>query len=117
MVTHRRGASALGCLFSLLIVAVIGYFGANLGAAYWRFYQYQDDMRQEMRFASQRTNDQILARLKASADSLGLPPEASKITLERTAKSIAVEAEYSEAVDIPMFARDIRFNPHAEGTP
>ena len=76
MVSPRRGASSLGCLFSLLIFAAVGYFGVNAGESYWRFYQYQDDMRQEVNFAAQRTNDQIIARLRASADSLGLPDDA-----------------------------------------
>ena len=52
LVNQRRGASALGCLFSLLIVGALVYFGLNVGRVYWRFYQFQDDMRQEVRFAS-----------------------------------------------------------------
>ena len=48
--TSRRGASSLGCLFSLLIVTAAVYFGVNVAEVYWRFYQYQDDMRQFVRF-------------------------------------------------------------------
>ena len=77
-------------------LAAIVYFGVNVGRVYWRFYQYQDDMRQEVRFARQRTNDQILAHLRASADSLGLPEEAAKISIRRTDKSIAIESDYYE---------------------
>ena len=116
MVRQRRGASALGCLFSLFIVAAIVYFGVNIGRVYWRFYEYQDDMRQEVRFASQRTNDQILIHLRASADSLGLPPDASNISIRRNDQRIAVEAEYYESVEIPMYVREIHFHPHAEGS-
>ena len=117
MVNQRRGASALGCLFSLFIVAAIVYFGVNIGEVYWRFYQYQDDMRQEVRFASQRTNDQILAHLRASADSLGLPEDAAKISIRRTDKSIAIESDYYENIEVPMYVREVHFHPHAEGTP
>jgi hypothetical protein len=116
-VKQRRGASALGCLFSLFIVAAIGYFGVNIGRVYWRFYQYQDDMRQEARFGGQRTNDQILVHLKASADSLGLPEGAAKITIRRTEKSIAIESDYYENIEVPMYVREVHFHPHAEGTP
>lgn len=115
---QRRGASALGCLFSLCIIGALVYVGVNVGRVYWRFYEFQDDMRQEVRYASQRTNDQILGHLKASADSLGLPPEAAKISIRRTEKGITVESEYSETIAVPMYSREIRFNPHAgEGTP
>ena len=44
MVTRRAGASSLGCLVSLLLVAAVGYFGVNAGEVYFRFYQFQDAM-------------------------------------------------------------------------
>lgn len=114
--TQRRGTTVLGCLFSLLIVAAIVYFGVNIGRVYWRFYQFQDDMRQEVRFASQRTNEQILAHLKASADSLGLPEGATKISIRRTDKGISLESQYYENIEFPMYVREVHFHPHAEGT-
>ena len=86
----RRPWDACSVFSSL---SAIVYFGVNIGRVYWRFYQYQDDMRQEVRFASQRTNDQILTHLKASADSLGLPEGAAKISIRRTEKSIAIESD------------------------
>ena len=113
----RRGASSLGCLFSLLVVVAIVYFGINIGRVYWRFYEYQDDIRQEVRFAGagQRTNDQILTHLRASADSLGLPEAARNVSIRRTAKSISIESDYYESVEFPMYVREIHFNPRAEG--
>jgi hypothetical protein len=99
----------------LLIVAAVGYFGVNAGESYWRFFQYQDAMQQEARFAGQKTNEQILARLRASVDSLGLPDEAAMISIRRTANSIAIEASYDEHVEMPMYVRAIHYRPHAEG--
>ena len=99
----------------MLIVAAAGYFGVNAGESYWRFFQFQDAMQQEARFARQRTNDQILTRLRASVDSLGLPDEASMISIRRTANSIAIDAEYDEHVEMPMYVRAIHYQPHAEG--
>jgi hypothetical protein len=114
LVTQRRGASALGCLVSLFIVAVIAYVGVELGRIYWRYYQFQDDMRQEVRFGNQRTNEQILSHLKASADSLGLPDEAKDITISRANGALSVEAEYTEEFQLSVYKRDIPFHPHAE---
>jgi hypothetical protein len=112
---RRRGASTLGCLFYLLIAVAVIYFGVNVGRAYWRFYQYQDDMRQEVRFARQRTNDQIVNHLRASADSLGLPEAAGKIAIRRTQSTISIESDYYEIVEFPMYVREIHFNPKAAG--
>jgi len=111
----RPGRSALGCLFSLLIIVAVGYFGVNAGESYWRFYQFQDDMRQEVNFAKQRTNEQIIARLRASADSLGLPDDAKIISIRRTENGIAVEASYDDRVEMPMYVKEIHYRAHAEG--
>ncbi len=111
----RRGASSLGCLFWLMIVVAVIYFGINVGEIYWRYYEYQDDMKQEVRFAANSTNDKILSRLRARADSLGLPDDARNIALRRTQKMISIEAEYYERIELPGYARDVLFHPHAEG--
>jgi hypothetical protein len=100
----------------LLIVAAGIYFGANVGEAYWRFYQYQDAMRQEVRFARQIPDDKIRMHLVAFADSLGLPDDASDVTIRRSKTEISVSAKYTERVEMPLIARIIRFTPHAEGT-
>jgi len=115
LVTRTRGASSLGCLFTLLIVAAIVYFGINIGRVYWRYYEYVDDMHQEARFAAQRTNDQILVHLKASADSLGLPEAAGQVSIRRSDHAISLEAEYYENVELPMYVKELHFHPHAEG--
>jgi hypothetical protein len=115
LVTRARGTSTLGCLFTLMVLGAIVYFGLNVGRVYWRFYEYQDDIRQEVRFASQRTNDQILVHLRASADSLGLPEAAGKISIRRNNSSISLEAEYYENVELPMYVKELHFHPHAEG--
>ena len=112
---NRSGRSSVGCLLSLLIVAAAMYFGVNIGEAYWRYYEFQDAMRQEVRFARQISDDRIKLHLAALADSLGLPEEATDITVNRTSGSISVSAEYSERVEFPLFARLIRFNPRAQG--
>jgi hypothetical protein len=116
LVTARRGASTVGCLFSLLIVAAIAYFGVNIGQVYWRYYEYRDDMKQEARFAGANTNDKILLRLRARADSLGLPEDAHAIAIRRGAHNISIEAEYYERLEFPMYSKDILFHPFAEGT-
>jgi hypothetical protein len=115
LVARRRGASSMGCLFRLLIVAAVIYFGVNIGGAYWRFYQFQDDMRQIVAFAPHTSNEAVIAKLRASADSLNLPPEAGQISIRRNETMLGIEADYYEHVELPMYARDVHFHPHAEG--
>ena len=113
--TPRRGTSSIGCLFTLLVLAAVIYFGVNVGEVYWRYYQYQDAMQQEVRFAAHNTNDVIAAHLRAQADSLELPEAAGNVLIRRTQTMISVESEYYERIELPMYVREVRFNPHAEG--
>ena len=105
----------MGCLFSLLVLAAVVYFGVNVGEAYWRFYQFRDDMQVEARFAGHNTNDVILTRLRAAADSLGLPEAAGHVIIRRVRGNISIESSYDEPVELPGHVRELHFHPRAEG--
>ena len=49
--SNRRGSSSTGCLLTLLLFSAALYYGINIGEVYWRFYQYQDEMRSQARLA------------------------------------------------------------------
>lgn len=114
MVIRRRGASTLGCLFSMLVVVAVIYFGVNVGAPYWRYYQFRDAMQQEARFAERKTDAQIIATLRLKADSLILPASAHRINVRRTPGRISIWTDYSETIDFPFVSRDVRFRPVVE---
>ena len=115
MVNSRRGASSLGCLVMLLLLAAALYFGVGIGENYFRFYQYQDSMRQEVRFAAHNSDALILRHLRERADSLGLPEAAGEVSLQRDGRHIEIESEYYVQVELPLYVKEVRFSPHAEG--
>ena len=115
MVSSRRGLSSLGCLVSLLVTAAVVYFAINIGEHYFRFYQYQDAMRQEVKFAAHNSDALILRHLREQADSLGLPEAAGEVSLQRDGRHIELESEYYVHIELPLVVREVRFNPHAEG--
>jgi hypothetical protein len=115
LVTARRGASSIGCLFSLLVLAAVVYFGVNVGEAYWRYYQFRDDIQQEVRFAAHNSSDVIANRLRAAADSLGLPEAAGHVIIRRSQSLISIESYYDEPVELPGHVRELHFHPRAEG--
>jgi len=111
-VVNRRGATSLGCLIPLLIVAIGVYFAFDFGMAYFRFYQFKDAMGQEARFATDRTDDQITGHLSALADSLELPPGAELITISRGPTTITISSDYDEVIMLPLKKeRVIHFHP------
>lgn len=115
MVTARRGLSSLGCLVMLLLIAATGYFGVGIGDHFLDFYKYQDSMRQEVKFAAHNSDAQILRHLRDRADSLGLPEAAGEITVQRDGRHIEIESEYYVHIELPLYVKEVRFNPHASG--
>ena len=110
----RRGASTIGCLLPLLILAVGMYFAIDFGEAYFRAYQFKDAMGQEARFATTRTDDQITSHLSALADSLELPRGAELITILRSPSTISISSDYDEVIKLPLKKEHIlHFHPTA----
>ena len=114
MVRTRRGATRLGCLFSLLLAAAVAYFAFDVGEKYLRFYRFQDAMKQEARFAGQKTDGQIRARLQTVADSLGVPPQGQRIQLRRTPNRIYIWSRWEETIDLRITRRIVSFHAVAD---
>ena len=115
MVTHRpAGKANLGCLAFLLIAAATLYFGVNAGRVYWRFYEYEDAMKQEARFSPSNSNEVIVARLRAKADSLDLPDAAKRVHIRRERHQIYIWTEYFDTIELPGYVREVSFEPHVE---
>jgi hypothetical protein len=114
MVTNRRGATTFGCLFTVLLLLAGGYFGMKVGAVYWDFYQYENTMKQYVRFAETLTDRQIYDRVVAKADTLGLPEDAKEVSVERVGRHISLAADYIVMVELPLHVRSFHFSPRAE---
>ena len=116
MVRRRTGATKGGCLVYLLVVAGLLYFGIPAGEAYFRYLEYKDAMRQEVRFRGGQPNEKIRAHLALMADSLGLPEAAGDVTVTRNKGQVVVEAAYDEVLKFPGFQKALHFEPHAADT-
>ena len=108
----RRGASGLGCLISLALLAALLYYGVNIGGVFLRYYQLLDEMKEQARFAGQRSDAAIENRLAAGADSL--LGEAPDFRIDRRGGRIVIATRYSETVDLPFFRHTFVLTPRAE---
>jgi hypothetical protein len=108
----------MGCLFSILVVVAIAYFGIDFGKAYWANAEYKDEMKQQLKYHSDQAEDQVRAHMKLVADSLGLPEEAGDVTIARDAqtRTISMDAHYDVTVVLPGYQRVLHFDPHAADT-
>ena len=99
---HRNGASRLGCLLQLLVVALLAYAATIAGEDALMYYRLQDAMRNEANFANVRSDSEILARLHAFTDSVKVPDDAKDISVARDDRGIRIWSDYDIAVRLPF---------------
>lgn len=109
---NRRGASAIGCLASVVVVIALLYYGVNLGRVWWRYWEVKDRMKVAARFSVNQSDAQLLAQLRADAHELGLP-EGTRFRIRRIRETstIVIATEYQEAVDLPLLRRTFVLKP------
>ncbi len=111
----RRGASSLGCLFTLLVFVAALYYGVNIGEVFFRYYRLIDEMQTQAQLASALDDGTIRRRIQATVQDIGLPTEAQQVRVTRRAapREIVIETAYSESVDLPLFHHTFTFHPKA----
>ena len=110
----RRGASRLGCLIQIAILAGIGYIGQMVADEVMAYYRFRDAMKQETRFAETRNDAEIKRRLIAFTDSVKLPLEARDVNVVRDERGIRIWAEYDQEFRLPFnYSRTVHLRPTA----
>jgi hypothetical protein len=113
----RTGASRLGCLIQIAILAAIAYVGVDVGQDALSYYRVRDAMKQEARFAAHRTDVQIQNNLRAFADSVKLPAAAKEFQIVRDDSSIRIWTEYDQELKLPFNqTRSVHLRPSVEKT-
>ncbi len=112
---RRHGTSRLGCLVQLILLGGIIYFGVFLSQDALAFYRLRDAMKQEARFASTRTDQQMKDRLRAFTDSVKLPAPAKDINIVRGDGHIRIWSDYDQELKLPFdMHKTIHLRPSVE---
>lgn len=110
----ERGATRTGCLFLVLVVVAVVYFGLPIGGMYIRYYRMENEMQTQARFAPSIDNGTIQRRLLQTIDALGLPLEASRrLRIVRTSRprEIVISTSWEETIVLPFYTRVQTFAP------
>jgi len=110
---NDRGASMLGCLFSIMILMVVLYYAVDVGRVYWDYYKFQDEMETSARFAQTQSDEQIRTHLRNVARDLGLPTEAQRIVIRRDAPTITIRSQYVVDIELPFTHKTLVLRPNA----
>jgi hypothetical protein len=104
----RRGSGAGGCLFLLALIAAAAVVGWPAAKVYIRAYEYEDAMRQTLLHSKGDDDEQLKARMRASADSIGeLPDDAYDVEVERRASMIRLRASYTDTIKFPIMPKPV----------
>ncbi len=117
MVTRgRRGVSTLGCLFSLLIAAVVLYYALGVGRVYWKYYRLRDEMETSARFAGNRSDETIKRHLAGIARDMDLPAEAQRFIIRRIEfpPTVTIRTQYQVVIELPFQHKLITLKPHVD---
>ncbi len=107
----RRGASVFGCLLSLIVLAVVAWYGGHIGLVYWRQYQVLDEMQVNARHASGLPDETIRNRLNGKVTEVFGPDRTLRFEIKRPRgrQSMVIETQYRDSVDLPFFQRGFPF--------
>ncbi len=105
---NRNGKVRLGCLFSILLVAAIGYYGFDAGTVFLKRWQLKDEMNVQAGFAPSIDDAAIRRRLNRKIESLELPDGArSNLRIRRTLRprEIMISTAYEVTFLLPFTTR------------
>ncbi len=104
-VANRRGKTRLGCLFTLMILTVIGYYGVDLGTIFLKRWQLKDEMQVQAGFAPSIDDAAVRRRLARKIETLELPDAArSNLRIRRTMqpREITISTAYEVTFVLPF---------------
>jgi hypothetical protein len=111
----QRGKTGKGCLLTLLVFAVAGYYGVGAGQAYLRYYQMLDEMKSQARLGPGLDDAVIRRRLVTKAQELELPGEATKFIIKRLARprEMVITTRWQETIELPFYHWVVTLRPEA----
>ncbi len=111
----RRGVGRRGCLVWIVLVAAVGYWGYPIGVAYYKYWNLRSEMKVQARLAPGVDDASIQRRILRKVEELGLPDEARRITVRRTARprEIVIRTQYEVTIVLPFYTRTLTLEPEA----
>jgi hypothetical protein len=112
---HERGRSGRGCLLTLLLLAVVVYYGYGALGSYVRYWRMKDEMRSQANLGPNLDDAVIRRRLVTKAQELELPTAANRFVIRRLARprEIVITTTWQETIELPFYNWVVRYKPEA----
>ncbi len=104
-------------LFILLVFVALLLAGAQYVPAYFAAFQFNDFVRQEVKYAAstKKTADSMRADILQKATDLGIPLTKKDIRITRRGPSFTLEVEYHWPIDMKIYRHELVFHTTENG--
>ena len=104
-------------LFILLVLFVSGYGAVQYVPAYFAAYQFNDFIRQEVKFAvtARKTTQTVRDEIVREAKDLDIPFDVRNVTFTRRGPSFTVDVEYRWPIDMRLYKHVLVFHTTESG--
>ncbi len=103
-------------LFGLLIVVAIFWVGIKALPPYFANYQFEDviDSETKMNSYNQKSEQEIREGIVKKAHELDIPLTSDQVKVQRVGSELAISADYTVHIDIPIYPFDLHFTPSSK---
>lgn len=103
-------------LFGLLVVAGMFYVGYKVLPPYFANYQFEDVIKNEtdMNSYSGKSEQEIRDNVVKKARDLDIQLTSDQVKVQRNGPELAISADYTVHIDIPMYPFDLHFTPSSK---
>ncbi len=98
---HERGEGNAGCLFGLVVLAIVIFIAYKMIPVKVRAADLRQTITDEAKMAGTHSNEVIMKQILAKAREQNLPVSADNVKITRGANEITVEVEYDVPVQFP----------------
>ena len=104
-------------IFILLTLLVILFAATQYGPAYYAAFQFNDYMRQEVKFAvtNKTTPEKVRSNLVQRANELGIPLSPRDVHITRRGPAFTVDLEYRWPINMRLYRHELVFHVSESG--
>jgi len=108
-----RGASALGCLFFLIVIGAAGYVGFKVGTAYWDYFEARHKIREALSWAAAghaKTDAEIIQKVISLVRQTGLELTARQVKITHSGDDLTITASWKREIEFPGYTLPLNFS-------
>ncbi len=100
-------------LFGVFVVAAMVFLAYKVIPPYFANYQFEDVITNEtqMNSYSQKSDQEIRDSVVKKARDLDIPLTSDQVKVQRNGSELAISADYTVHIDIPVYPFDLHFTP------